>query len=151
MALTLPPPLRPWLASYHAVCTLNSWMTSGLCRSEKLIGVAVKFAGAGLQNGVDVAAAVAALAGVVQRGLHLELLDDVGIGERDVSGLRDVVIGGADALDQIVVIVLALAVHDDADVAAAELRGSVEFALRAGGKREQLLIILGGEGQLANG
>src|SRR4029077_2231263 len=67
--------------------------------AEEFIGVAVKFAGAGLQNGVDVAATVAALAGVIERSLHFELLDDVGIGERDVGGLRNVVIGGADALD----------------------------------------------------
>jgi hypothetical protein len=45
--------------------------------AEKLVSVAVELARTGLENGVDVAAAVAALSGVVERGLNLELLDDV--------------------------------------------------------------------------
>src|SRR5713226_3419131 len=119
--------------------------------AEELINIAMEFLAAGLQNGVDVSAAIAALAGVVERSLHFEFLNHVGIGQRHVGGLRDVVVGGADALNEVVVIVLALAVDDHANVAASELRRSVELALRARGQREQLLVVLGGQRQLADG
>src|SRR5713226_2613229 len=119
--------------------------------AEELINIAMKFLGAGLQNGVDVSAAIAALTGVIERSLHFEFLNHVGIGQWHVGGLRDVVVGGADALNEVVVIVLALAVDDHANVAASELRRSVELALRARGQREQLLVVLGGQRQLADG
>src|SRR5271165_173240 len=119
--------------------------------AEEFVGVAVHGAGATLQDGVDVAAAVAALAGVVERGLDLEFLDDVGVGQGRVGEFRDVVIGGRDSFDQIVVIVLALAVDFDAYVAAAKLCGRVEFALCAARQREQLLEILCGQRQSADG
>jgi hypothetical protein len=44
--------------------------------AEKLVGVSVEGIGAGFQNGVNVAAAIATLAGVVERGLDFEFLDD---------------------------------------------------------------------------
>ena len=74
-----------------------------------------------------------------------------GLGSGHVGGLRHVVVGGADAFDQVVVVVFALAVHDDAHVAAAKLRGGVEFALRAGREGKKLLIILRGEREFADG
>ena len=101
--------------------------------AKKFVGIAVELAGAGLQNGIDVAAAVAALAGVVERSLYLKFLNDVGVGQRNVGGLSDVVIGGGDAFDEVVVVVLALAIDEKFYRAAAELRGGVQFALRAGG------------------
>src|SRR5216683_376456 len=119
--------------------------------AEELINIAMKFLGAGLQNGVDVSAAIAALTGVVERSLHFEFLNHVGIGQWHVGGLRDVVVGGADALNEVVVIVLALAVDDHANVAAPELRRSVELALGARGKGEQLLIVLGRQREFADG
>ena len=119
--------------------------------TEKFVQVSVKILCAGFQNGVDVAPAVASLARVVERSLHLEFLDDVRIGQRHVSGLRHVVIGRADSFDQIVVVVFPLPVDDDAHVAAPELRGGVQLALRSGGKREQLLVVLRGEGKFADG
>ena len=67
MALMLPPPLRPWVASYSA-------------------------------------------------GLHFEFLHHIRTWQWGVGQFGHVVIGGADAFDQIVIVVLALAVHLDADV-----------------------------------
>src|ERR1041385_2081996 len=90
--------------------------------AEELIGVSVKLAGSGLKNGIDISAAVAALTGVVKRSLHLKFLDDVGIRKRRVGQFRDVVVGGRDAFYQIIVIVFALAVYDDADIAPAQSR-----------------------------
>src|SRR5258708_29475041 len=77
-------------------------------------------------------------------------MDDVWVRQRDVGGLRDVVIGSANAFNQEVVVILALSIHEEFDGASAKLRGGVQLALRAGGKRQQLLIILGGEGQFAH-
>ncbi len=107
--------------------------------------------GAGLEDGVDVAAAVAALGGVIQRSLDFEFLNYGRIGQRSGGEFGDVVVGGADALDLVVVVVFALAVDLDADVAASELRGGIEFALSAAGESEQLLEVLRGERQGADG
>ena len=119
--------------------------------AEKLVGIAVILAGAGLENSVDVAAAVAALAGVVERCLHLEFLNDVGIGQRNVGGLGDVVVSGGDSVDQVVVVIFALAVDKQLHRATAELGGGVKFALRAGGKSQELLIVLRSKRQFADG
>ncbi len=102
----------------------------------------MKFSGAGLEDGVDVAAAVSSLAGVVKRSLNLKLLDDVGVRQRHVRGLRHVVVRRADPFDQEIVVVLALAIDEKLHAAASQLRRRIEFALRAAGKRQQLLIIL---------
>src|SRR5258708_26245803 len=48
--------------------------------SEKFIDITMKISASRLQNCVNVSAAVANLRSVVQGGLHLELLDHVGIG-----------------------------------------------------------------------
>ena len=48
--------------------------------SKEFINIAMKLIGAALQDGVNVAAAVAALGGVIQRGLNLEFLHDVRVG-----------------------------------------------------------------------
>ncbi len=111
----------------------------------------MKSLGPGLQDGIHVTATVAALGGVVERSLDLEFLDYVGIGQGNVGRLRHVVIGRADALDQIVIVVLTLAIHDHADVAAAELGGSVQLTLRAGRQRQQLLEVLSRQRKLSNG
>src|SRR5262249_24329020 len=118
--------------------------------AEIFVGVTMKLARAGPENGIDVAAAVAALAGVIERPLHLKFLNDVRIGKRNISSLGDVVIGSGDAVDQVVVVILALAVDDDADIAAAELRGSVQFALRAARERQELLVVLRGQRKFTN-
>src|SRR5207302_11013781 len=57
--------------------------------AEKLVGVAVETLSPGLQNCVDIAAAVAALAGVVEGSLDFEFFDYVGIRKRDIGGSRD--------------------------------------------------------------
>src|SRR5882724_574472 len=101
--------------------------------AEELVHVAVKILGARFEDGVDVAAAVAALAGVVQRSLHLEFLNHIGIGQWYVSGLRYVVVRGADAFNQKIVVVFALAIHEEFHAAASQLCGGVQFALGAGG------------------
>src|SRR5580700_496295 len=93
--------------------------------AEEFVGVAMELPCAGLQNRVDVSAAVASLAGVIERRLDFELLDHVGIGQRNVSGLRNVVVCGADSFDQKVVVVLTLAVHKQFYAAASKLRGGV--------------------------
>ena len=51
--------------------------------SKIFVDVAVESLGAGTQNGVDVAAAVAALAGVIEGGLDFEFLNNVGIREAE--------------------------------------------------------------------
>jgi hypothetical protein len=119
--------------------------------SEEFVHIAMDFAGAAAQYGVDVAAAVASLGGVVKRSLDFELLDDIRIRQWDVVVLRNVVVGGAYALNQIVVVVLALSINEDFGGAAAQLGGSVEFAVSAGRESEKLLIILRGEWEIANG
>ncbi len=48
--------------------------------SKEFIYIAMKLMGAALQDGVNVAATVAALGGVIQRGLNLEFLHDVRVG-----------------------------------------------------------------------
>src|SRR2546422_5351608 len=69
--------------------------------AEELIQVAVKILCAGFQNRVDVAATVPSLACVVDRRLDLEFLNNIRVWQRHVGRLGDVVVGGADALDQI--------------------------------------------------
>src|SRR6202022_5000050 len=109
--------------------------------AEKLVHVAVETFGPGLEDSVHVPAAIASLAGVVERSLHLELLNHVRIGERHIGALRHIVVGSTDALDQQIVVVLALAVDDNANVAAPQLRRSIELALGARGERQQLLEV----------
>src|SRR4029453_3338058 len=87
---------------------------------EKLVGVTVESPGTRFQNGVDVAAAVAALARVVKRSLNFKFLNNVGIWEWDIGGLRHIVVRRTDAFDQVVVVVLALTVDDHTSVAASE-------------------------------
>ena len=111
----------------------------------------MELARAGFEDGVDVASAVAPLAGVVERCLHLEFLDHIGIWQRNVGGLGHVVVRCADSLDQVIVVVLALSVHDDADVATSQLRRGIQLALRTAGKRQQLLIVLRGQRQFPHG
>src|SRR5258708_5501776 len=82
--------------------------------------------------------------------MHVEFLDDVWVRQRDVGGLRDVVIGSANAFNQEVVVILALSIHEEFDGASAKLSGGVQLALRPCGKRQQLLIILGSQGQFAD-
>src|SRR5208282_2170600 len=55
--------------------------------AEKLVSVAMELSCARFQNRIDVSAAVSPLAGVVQRSLDLELLNNVRIGERNVRRL----------------------------------------------------------------
>ena len=91
------------------------------CIAEELISVAVKLERAWFQDRIDVAAAIASLAGVVERSLNFELLYHVGIGQRRVGEFRDVVVGDADAFDEVIIVVFALPVDLDADVASPEL------------------------------
>ena len=118
--------------------------------AEVFVDIAMKILCARFQNGVDVAAAVAALARVIERGLDFEFLDDVRIGQGHVRGLRHVVVGRANAFNQVVIVVLALAIHDDAHISAAELRRGVQLALRAGGKSQKLLVVLGRKREVAD-
>src|SRR5438874_6756096 len=104
-----------------------------------------------LENGINVPAAIAPLARVVERRLHFEFLDDVRVRKRHVGCLRDVVIRGGDAFDEVVVIIFALAIHKKLYGTASQLRGSVQFALRTAGESQKLLIILRGERQFADG
>ena len=110
----------------------------------------MKIPGAGLQDGVDVAAAVAALRRIIKAGLHLEFLDHVGAGQRRVPKESDVVIGRADAFDQVVVVVLALTVHGHVHVAAAQRRAGIEVGARTGRKGQQLLKVLRGQRKRAD-
>jgi len=81
---------------------------------------------AGFENGVDIAAAVAALRGIVEARADLEFLDDVGAGERCVVELADGVVVRPNAFDLIVIIVVAPAVDVHADGAAPELRSRIK-------------------------
>ncbi len=78
-----------------------------------------------LQNRVYVSTAIPSLAGIVKRSLHLELLDHIGIRQRNVRCLGYVVIRRADAFDQKVVVVLPLSIHKELHAAAAKLRRRV--------------------------
>src|SRR5579863_5940490 len=80
--------------------------------AEKLVYVAMIGSRSGLQNRVDVAAAIASLTSVVERGLHLKFLDHIGIRKWHVGRLGHVVVRGTDTFDQVIVVVLALAVHE---------------------------------------
>src|SRR6266481_5423379 len=71
------------------------------------------FVCASFQHGVDVAAAIAALRGVVEAGGDLEFLDGVGIRNGGEGQLSTGEIGGRDSFDQVVVIGLSLAIHVD--------------------------------------
>ena len=75
--------------------------------------IAVELGGPALESGVDVAAAVASLGGVVEAGADLELLDGVGVGQRRVGQFAEGVVGYGDAVDQIVVVVFSAAVYVD--------------------------------------
>src|SRR5258708_36153128 len=102
------------------------------------------------QHGVDVAAAIAALRGVIEAGGDLEFLDGVGIGNGGEGQLSTGEIGGRDPFDQVVVIGLSLAIHVDPCSAAAQVSGIVDIRRRARRKREQLLKILSRERQGGN-
>ena len=119
--------------------------------SEKLISVPVKLTCSAPQDRVDVAAAIPALGRVIQRSLYLEFLNHIRVWQRHIIVLRHVVICRADAFDQIVVVVLALAVHEYLCGPAAQLRRSVQFAVRAGAERQQLLVVLRSKGKFTNG
>ena len=126
----------------------RAFLTGGV--EEEFVNVPVQLLCARLQNRVDVAASIAPLAGVIQRRLHLKFLNDVGIRQRNIRCLRHVVIGGADSFDQKVVVVLALSIYEQLYAAPAQLRRGVQFALRASGKRQQLLIVLRRQRKLAD-
>ncbi len=100
--------------------------------AEELVNISMESVRARFENGIDIAAAVAALAGIVEGSLNLEFLNDVGVGQRGGGELGDVVVAGADAFDQVVVIVVALAVNLNVDVATPQLRRGIQFALSAG-------------------
>src|SRR5439155_27046298 len=98
-----------------------------------------------------VSTTIAALAGVVQRSLNFEFPDHIRVGQRNIGCLGHVVVRRADAFDQVIVVILPLPIHDDPNVAAPQLRGSVQFALRAGRKRKELVEILSSQGKRTNG
>ncbi len=98
--------------------------------AEKLKRIAMPFIRSRSQNGIDHASAIASLTGIVQARLDLEFLDDVRAGKRRIRQFPDVVVCGADPLDEIVVVVAALAVDVDAHRAPSELFRIIE---RAGG------------------
>src|SRR4029077_17201044 len=85
--------------------------------AEELEQRAMKVLRATAQDRVDVAAAGTALSRVSKAVLNLEFVDRVRTGQRRVGQLTQVVVAGADALDQKIIVSLALAVHVHADVA----------------------------------
>ena len=97
--------------------------------AEKLVCITMKCLGTGLENGIYVAAAIAPLAGIVERGLHLEFTNYIRIRQRNIGGLPNVVIGRTDSLDQVIIIIFALAIDNDAHIASSQLRGCIQFAL----------------------
>jgi len=86
---------------------------------------------AAFQDGVDIAAAVAALSGIIEAGAYLELLDCIGSGKGSLGQLTERIVGSRDSFDQVVVIVFAPSVHIDSHEAAAQLRGIVQVRRRA--------------------
>src|SRR4029077_6689196 len=118
--------------------------------AEELVHITVKLPGAGSQNGVDVAAAVASLAGIVEGRLYFELLQHIRVRQRYIVVLRHVIVRRADSFDLIVVVVFTLPVHEYLCDPAPELRRSVQFALRTGAEGEQLLVVLRGQRQFTN-
>src|SRR4029077_21264499 len=78
--------------------------------AKKLPGIDMVFVRATFQDGVDVAAAIAALRGVVQAGGDLEFLDGVGIRNGGEGQLSAGEIGGRDSFDRVIIIGLSLAV-----------------------------------------
>src|SRR5258707_15056785 len=98
--------------------------------------------GAALEDSVDVAAAIAPLGGVIERGLNLEFLHDVWVRQWRVGQFHAVVAGDADALDRTNVFVLTLAVYLDANLPTPQMGCCIQFTLGPGSEGEQLLKIL---------
>ena len=119
--------------------------------AEKLEQAAVKSLGTSLEDGIDVASSVASLGGIVKAGLNLEFLHYVRTRQRRVGQLGHVVVRGADAFDQVIVVVLALPVDLDAHVATPQRSGSVQVRIGSSRKRQQLLEVLRGQRQVADG
>ena len=118
--------------------------------AEKFKQTPVKVLRATLQNSIDISPAIPSLRGVVETGLNLEFLHDIGAGERRVSQFGNVVVGRTDPFNQIIIVVLALTIDLNANITAAELGRGIQFALRAGGKGKQLLKILRSQRQVAD-
>jgi len=104
----------------------------------------------GLQRDLDVAAAIAPLRRIVQRGLSLELLHRLWVGQRDVVQDGKIEIVRVDSFELEVVVHRALPVDVDADGAAAQGGGVGHFRIRSCRKREQRKEITRGQGKLAD-
>src|SRR5208282_5848420 len=92
-------------------------------------------------DGVDVAAAVTALTGVIEAGADLEFLDRVGVGDRCIRQFPKRVVRGRNSLDQVVVVIFSSSVDVDTHIATAQGRGVVQVGRGACRKVEQLLEI----------
>src|SRR5690242_6530418 len=103
-----------------------------------------------LENGVNISSSIASLSGVVEAGLYLKFLHHVGTGQRSVGEFGYVVVGSTDALNQVVVVVLALAVYFDANVSTAQGGGGIQRAVGSRGQSQQLLKVLRRQRQAAN-
>ena len=102
---------------------------------------------AGFQDGVDIAAAVAALRGIVETGANFEFLNDIGARKRRIVEFSNGIVVGADAFDLVIVVVIAAAIDVHADSAAAKLGSRIERRGSARRKGKQLLKILRGQWQ----
>ena len=93
--------------------------------AEEFEDVAMYLVGSALQDGVNVASAIAALGGIIKARLHFELLNDVGTWQGRVRQFRDIVIARGDALDLIVVVIFALSIHVDARITTPQRSGCI--------------------------
>ena len=83
--------------------------------------------GPALEDGVDVATAVAPLAGVVKAGADLEFLDRIGIRKRRIRQLTKCVIGNRNSVNQVIIVVLTSAIDMDVHLASAQLRSVIQI------------------------
>src|SRR5208282_782713 len=113
--------------------------------AEVLPKISVEAGRTAFQDGVNVAAAITALGSVIEAGADLEFLDRVGVGNRCEREFAERVIGGGNALNQIVVVIFSAAVDVDSHIAAAQGGSAVQVRRSARRQVEQLLEVARGE------
>src|SRR5208282_3757195 len=100
---------------------------------------------AAFHDGIDVATAITSLRSVIEAGADLEFLDRVGIGYRRVREFPKRVVGGRNALNQVVVVIFSSTIDVDTHIATAQGSGVVQVGRGARRKIQQLLEIARGQ------
>ncbi len=109
--------------------------------AEILPNISVETGSPAFQDGVDVAASVPALRGIIEAGADFEFLNVVGVGNRREGEFAKRIVRGGNSLDQVVVVIFSSTVNVDTHIAAAQRGGIVQVRRSARGERKQLLEI----------